>query len=77
VRVTGCSQQRDPYRPSGSSCGCRSRRSIGGACSTAGLVGQTMRTCEELEKENHRLKLMVADQLLEIAAREEIGRGNW
>ena len=32
---------------------------------------------KELEKENQRLKRIVADQLLENQALQEIARGNW
>jgi len=32
---------------------------------------------KELERENGKLKRMVADQLLEIDALKEIARGNW
>jgi hypothetical protein len=32
---------------------------------------------KELERENVKVKRMVADQLLEIDALKEIGKGNW
>ena len=32
---------------------------------------------KELERENARLKRIVADQALEIAALKEIAKGNW
>ena len=32
---------------------------------------------KELERENGKLKRMVADQLLEIDGLKEIARGNW
>ncbi len=42
-----------------------------------GLKADDAKRLKELEKENQRLKRMVADQLLEIDAWKEIGRGNW
>jgi hypothetical protein len=35
------------------------------------------RRLRELERENVRLKRVVADQVLEIDALKEISRGNW
>jgi putative transposase len=32
---------------------------------------------KELEVENQRLKRVVADQVLEVAALKEIAKGNW
>ena len=32
---------------------------------------------KELESENARLKRIVADQVLEVAALKEISKGNW
>ena len=40
-----------------------------------GLKADDAKRLRELEKENQRLKRMVADQLLEIDAWQEIGRG--
>ena len=42
-----------------------------------GLKAEDAKRLKELERENARLKRMVADQLLEIDAWKEIGRGNW
>lgn len=42
-----------------------------------GLKATDAKRLKELEKENQRLKRMVAEQLLEIDAWKEIGRGNW
>ena len=42
-----------------------------------GLKADDAKRLKELERENGRLKRMVADQLLEIDAWKEIGRGNW
>jgi transposase-like protein len=42
-----------------------------------GLKADDAKRLKELERENARLKRMVADQLLEIDAWKEIGRGNW
>ncbi|GIW56480.1 MAG: hypothetical protein KatS3mg082_2884 [Nitrospiraceae bacterium] len=42
-----------------------------------GLEASDAKRLRELERENGRLKRMVADQLLEIDALKEIARGNW
>jgi transposase-like protein len=42
-----------------------------------GLKAQDAKRLKELERENVKLKRMVADQLLEIDALKEIARGNW
>ena len=42
-----------------------------------GLKAEDAKRLKELERENARLKRMVADQLLEIDALKEIARGNW
>ena len=42
-----------------------------------GLKADDAKRLKELERENARLKRIVADQLLEIDAWKEIGRGNW
>jgi putative transposase len=42
-----------------------------------GMKGDDVKRLRELEKENSRLKRIVADQVLEIEAWKEIGRGNW
>jgi putative transposase len=42
-----------------------------------GLKAEDARRLKELERENAKLKRIVADQLLEIDAWTEIGRGNW
>jgi transposase len=42
-----------------------------------GLKAEDARRLKELERENGRLKRMVADQLLEIDALKEIAKGNW
>ena len=41
------------------------------------MKGDDVRRLKELEKENSRLKRIVADQVLEIEAWKEVGRGNW
>jgi putative transposase len=42
-----------------------------------GLKADDAKRLKELERENQKLKRMVADQLLEIDALKEIARGNW
>jgi putative transposase len=42
-----------------------------------GMRGDDVKRLKELEKENLRLKRIVADQVLEIEAWKEVGRGNW
>ena len=42
-----------------------------------GLKADDAKRLKELEKENSRLKRIVADQLLEIDAWKEIGQGKW
>lgn len=42
-----------------------------------GLKASDAKRLKELERENVKLKRMVADQLLEIDALKEIARGNW
>ena len=42
-----------------------------------GLKAEDAKRLKELERENGKLKRMVADQLLEIDALREIAKGNW
>lgn len=42
-----------------------------------GLKADDAKRLKELEKENTRLKRIVADQTLEIDALKEIAKGNW
>ena len=42
-----------------------------------GLKADDAKRLKELERENARLKRIVADQLLENQALKEIARGNW
>ncbi len=42
-----------------------------------GLKADDAKRLKELERENGKLKRMVADQLLEIDALKEVARGNW
>lgn len=42
-----------------------------------GLKADDAKRLKELERENGKLKRMVADQLLEIDGLKEIARGNW
>ena len=42
-----------------------------------GLKADDAKRLKELERENQRLKRIVADQLLENQALKEIARGNW
>ena len=42
-----------------------------------GLKADDAKRLRELERENGKLKRIVAEQLLEIDAWKEIGRGNW
>ena len=42
-----------------------------------GLKADDAKRLKELERENGKLKRMVADQLLEIDALKEIAKGNW
>jgi putative transposase len=42
-----------------------------------GMKADDVKRLKELELENTRLKRIVADQSLEVAALKEIARGNW
>jgi transposase-like protein len=42
-----------------------------------GLKADDAKRLKELERENGKLKRMLADQLLEIDALKELARGNW
>jgi transposase len=42
-----------------------------------GMKADDVKRLKELEAENHKLKRIVADQVLEVAALKEIARGNW
>jgi putative transposase len=42
-----------------------------------GMKADDVKRLKELELENTRLKRIVADQTLEVAALKEISRGNW
>jgi transposase-like protein len=42
-----------------------------------GMKAQDAKRLKELERENGRLKAIVADQALEVRALKEINRGNW
>lgn len=42
-----------------------------------GMKAEDAKRLKELERENGKLKRMVADQLLEIDALKEIAKGNW
>lgn len=42
-----------------------------------GMKADDVKRLEELEAENARLKRIVADQVLNIAALNEVSRGNW
>jgi putative transposase len=42
-----------------------------------GMKADDVKRLKELEVENARLKRIVADQTLEVAALKEISRGNW
>ncbi len=42
-----------------------------------GLKATEAKRLKELERENGKLKRMLADQLLELDALREIARGNW
>ena len=42
-----------------------------------GMKADDVKRLKELEVENARLKLIVADQTLEMAALREVSRGNW
>ena len=42
-----------------------------------GLKAADAKRLKELERENGKLKRMLADQMLEIDALKEIARGNW
>ena len=42
-----------------------------------GMKAQDAKRLKELERENSRLKAIVADQALENRALKEISRGNW
>ena len=42
-----------------------------------GMKADDVKRLKELEVENGRLKRIVADQTLEMAALREVSRGNW
>jgi transposase-like protein len=42
-----------------------------------GMKADDVKRLKELEQENARLKRIVADQVLEVAALKEISKGNW
>jgi transposase len=42
-----------------------------------GMKADDVKRLKELEAENARLKRIVADQVLEVAALREVNRGNW
>jgi putative transposase len=42
-----------------------------------GMKADDVKRLKELEAENTRLKRIVADQVLEVAALKEVARGNW
>ena len=42
-----------------------------------GMKTDDVKRLKELEAENARLKRIVADQVLEVAALKEISKGNW
>jgi transposase len=42
-----------------------------------GMKADDVKRLKELEMENARLKRIVADQVLEVAALKEIAKGNW
>ncbi len=42
-----------------------------------GMKADDVKRLKELEVENSRLKRIVADQTLEVAALKEIAKGNW
>ncbi len=42
-----------------------------------GMKADDVKRLKELEAENARLKRIVADQVLEVAALREVSRGNW
>jgi transposase len=42
-----------------------------------GMKADDVKRLKELEAENARLKRIVADQVLEVAALKEISKGNW
>ena len=56
---------------------CPSRPITGGGTSSAGMKADDARRLTDLERENARLKRIVADKELEIDALREISRGNW
>ncbi len=42
-----------------------------------GMKAEDAKRLKELERENQRLKAIVADQVLECRALKEVARGNW
>ena len=42
-----------------------------------GMKADDAKRLKELERENARLKRIVADQLLEVQALKEVAKGNW
>jgi hypothetical protein len=77
VRPTVSSASGRRSRWSRSSWRCRSRRCSAGGRSTAGLKADDAKRLKELERENARLRRIVADQLLENQALKEIAKGNF
>ena len=77
MRSTGSSARARRSRWPRSSWRCRSRRCTAGGQQYGGLKADDAKRLKELERENGKLKRMVAEQLLEIDALKEIAKGNW
>jgi|FLYL01.1.fsa_nt_gi hypothetical protein len=56
---------------------CRRRRDLRWRNQYGGLKAADAKRLKELERENRRLKKIVAEKELEIDALKEIARGNW
>jgi hypothetical protein len=76
MRPTVSSARGRRSRWSRSSWRCRSRRCSAGG-QYGGLKADDAKRLKELERENARLKRIVADQLLENQALKEIAKGNF
>jgi hypothetical protein len=70
VHITQRASAGSPHRSNGSADPARSEA----ACRNSAA---DVKRLKELEAENARLKRIVADQVLEVAALKEISKGNW
>jgi len=74
---TGCSPSRSRSLRSPRSSASRRTRITAGANQYGGMKANDVKKLKELERENARLKTIVADQALQCQALKEVARGNW